>query len=325
MNDLFLFLVFGIVLYLGWKSIKKARENYKKLEESIRKLFETFNNFTPQLKDEFYSELKSSQRKHFERYLQAFLNGRPIKVNRMKSRDSQSVQLLYRWMMKKNLESNFKVYSALKEEHQNSIKTKLKPKSQKLFEKVFELYNVTGEIPFKNMGRILKYGFFADFVTNMESYRNSFIDLTGQVQHIMKNNMDHAMDSQMFNDMNQMNNFDGFENMQMAMQQEFQSIMDQQFQQFSLEEAMKIVTPFDHGGYLMGPGFNPSDTMAFDAQQDMMQQIDMMNDMMHQMDMMNDMMHQMNMMNDMVNQMNQMNDMMNHMNHMNDMHNHNHF
>lgn len=39
---------------------------------------------------------------------------------------------------------------------------------------------------------------------------------------------------------------------------------EQQFQQFSMDEAMKSVTPFDHGGYVQGPGFNPSDSMSHD-------------------------------------------------------------
>ena len=145
------------------------------------------------------------------------------------------------------------------------------------------------------MGRILKYGFTQDFITNMDSYLVSFMDLTGQVQDLISNNMVKATDTQLVNDIRQMNSFGNFENMQKAMQQQFHTIMDQQFQQFSMEEAMKMVTPFDHGGYLMGPGFNPSDTMAFNAQQEMTNQMNIMNDMMNQMNMMNDMMNQMDM------------------------------
>ena len=33
----------------------------------------------------------------------------------------------------------------------------------------------------------------------------------------------------------------------------------------AMEESRKAVTPFDHGGYVQGDGFNPSDTMAADA------------------------------------------------------------
>ena len=42
-----------------------------------------------------------------------------------------------------------------------------------------------------------------------------------------------------------------------------------QFNDFAMEEARKSVTPFDHGGYVQGDGFNPSDTMAADAQRQM--------------------------------------------------------
>lgn len=32
-----------------------------------------------------------------------------------------------------------------------------------------------------------------------------------------------------------------------------------------MDESLKAVTPFDHGGYVQGPGFNPSDTFAYDS------------------------------------------------------------
>ncbi len=47
-----------------------------------------------------------------------------------------------------------------------------------------------------------------------------------------------------------------------------------------MEEGRKSVTPFDMGGYLRGDGFNPSDTMAADAQREQMNQMNnMMNNM----------------------------------------------
>ena len=52
-----------------------------------------------------------------------------------------------------------------------------------------------------------------------------------------------------------------------------QDEMNRQFNDWSMEESKKAVTPFDHGGYVQGDGFNPSDTMAADAQR----QIDNMN------------------------------------------------
>ena len=52
-----------------------------------------------------------------------------------------------------------------------------------------------------------------------------------------------------------------------------QDNLNQQFMQqsmdFAMNEAMKAVTPFDMGGYVQGPGFNPSDTMAHNAMNDM--------------------------------------------------------
>lgn len=44
-----------------------------------------------------------------------------------------------------------------------------------------------------------------------------------------------------------------------------QEEMNRQFNQQAMEESLKAVTPADHGGYVQGDGFNPSDTLAADA------------------------------------------------------------
>lgn len=49
----------------------------------------------------------------------------------------------------------------------------------------------------------------------------------------------------------------------------------------SMSEAMKSITPFDHGGYVMGDGFNPSDTMANQSHMDSMNSANDMNHMNH--------------------------------------------
>lgn len=51
--------------------------------------------------------------------------------------------------------------------------------------------------------------------------------------------------------------------------------MQRQQSEWTAEEARRATTPFDHGGYVQGDGFNPSDTMAADAQR----QMDNMNNM----------------------------------------------
>lgn len=63
-------------------------------------------------------------------------------------------------------------------------------------------------------------------------------------------------------------NFASMDNMNYMNQIQFQQHMDE-FNRFAMDESFKIITPFDHGGYVMGAGFNPSDTMAFEAQQQM--------------------------------------------------------
>lgn len=49
-------------------------------------------------------------------------------------------------------------------------------------------------------------------------------------------------------------------------------VMEQirQFNDWAMREGMRSVTPFDCGGYVQGSGFNPSDTMAHEAQQQQM-------------------------------------------------------
>ena len=58
-----------------------------------------------------------------------------------------------------------------------------------------------------------------------------------------------------------------------------QDEINRQQSEWAAEEARKAVTPFDHGGYLQGDGFNPSDTMAADAQREQMNQMNDMNNM----------------------------------------------
>jgi hypothetical protein len=52
-------------------------------------------------------------------------------------------------------------------------------------------------------------------------------------------------------------------NLQTSTQQE----IIERFNQWVISESIKSVTPFDQGGYVQGPGFNPSDTMHHDTHQ----------------------------------------------------------
>lgn len=70
-------------------------------------------------------------------------------------------------------------------------------------------------------------------------------------------------------------NYDGSYDFNNNMQDE----MNRQFNDWSIEESKKAVTPFDHGGYVQGDGFNPSDTMAADTQREQLNQMNNMNNM----------------------------------------------
>lgn len=73
------------------------------------------------------------------------------------------------------------------------------------------------------------------------------------------------------------NNFMGIEQFHTSQMhfEEINNIKDQQFQEFSRWAMdIKSVTAFDHGGYVQGPGFNPSDTMAHEIHHDFANSMD---------------------------------------------------
>lgn len=103
-----------------------------------------------------------------------------------------------------------------------------------------------------------------DNINNMpEQEREKFFskmsgDTASFFQDILHNNIDFS-------------GIDQFQESQMYFQQ-MNDMQDQQFQEFTnwaMDESMKSVTAFDHGGYVQGAGFNPSDTMAHQMNQDM--------------------------------------------------------
>lgn len=73
---------------------------------------------------------------------------------------------------------------------------------------------------------------------------------------------------------NQQRSFEEQQRMFEEDMQNQQRLLEEQqrlFDQWAMEEANKSVTPFDHGGYVKGYGFNPSDTAAQDMHQQQMQ------------------------------------------------------
>jgi hypothetical protein len=83
------------------------------------------------------------------------------------------------------------------------------------------------------------------------------------------------------NDMHMMNGYDDSMNHynDVYNMQQSNEMFNQQALESTMDESKKIVTAFDHGGYVMGAGFNPSDTMREEAFDDMNHMNDMSNDM----------------------------------------------
>lgn len=58
-----------------------------------------------------------------------------------------------------------------------------------------------------------------------------------------------------------------FENQRLN--EQMMNSVNMEFMRNSMEESIKAVTPFDAGGYVQGPYFNPSDTLEYEAEQSM--------------------------------------------------------
>jgi len=117
-----------------------------------------------------------------------------------------------------------------------------------------------------------------DMKKSYHEFNNSIEERLKGMSETERNELLSAMpkDTQgFFNDiLNGNSHFHSAEQFQFVQQQidSLQFMQDTQFDDFSkwaMDESLKAVTPFDHGGYVQGPGFNPSDTMAHEMNQDM--------------------------------------------------------
>ncbi len=103
---------------------------------------------------------------------------------------------------------------------------------------------------------IVLIGVVAVSIANYIAYRKTNLkDLIAQYSakanrsHSHSNNRNHNH----YNDNGEFNR---------QMQQQMNDEMNRQMMEQAMEEGRKSVTPFDHGGYVQGAGFNPSDTAA---------------------------------------------------------------
>lgn len=110
----------------------------------------------------------------------------------------------------------------------------IKPNTSNFYEQIQKLDQFKANTDFNN------------FIKNTEAMNFNHFLLTN-INNFMASSHDFMNDSNHINNMNQ------------QMQQNF---MNQQMQQQFINFSMQSVTPFDHGGFIQGNGFNPSDTMA---------------------------------------------------------------
>lgn len=139
-------------------------------------------------------------------------------------------------------------------------------------------------------GAVVSFGLYAYYQPKINRMKGSYEEFSQKVRDNL-NNMSESEKKSFFSDMsdetknffqvilNNDFNFHGIDQFQTSQYhlQQIEQLHQDQFQDFSrwaMDESLKAVTPFDHGGYVQGPGFNPSDTFAYDS---MNQSMDNMN------------------------------------------------
>jgi len=120
-----------------------------------------------------------------------------------------------------------------------------KPKINQI-EKIYNDLNSKLKDKLENMTSKEREDFLSSIPKDTKQFYNDIINNNMEFSGIsqLSSMRRHIQNTYLAQDIDDMNNF-----------------QFQQFTQWAMDESMKAVTPFDHGGYVQGPGFNPSDTM----------------------------------------------------------------
>lgn len=281
-------LAIGIIIFLGAK--QKIQKN-QQLNESVHQLLKMYENMDNILKDNFLKELKKSELTAFLEYSNKVINGTSISFYKSSKNTKVAIQKLHQWIMRTQLEGQIKLLILMEDnkikemtEHLdrkqkqqlNEVQTKIK-KGEEIHLNEVPKYIQSGLI--KELGYItapVKETLFSindvfktmDFnnLTNHNNLFNEMILNNILIQDISHNdqqmsNIINHMDAQMFNE-------------------QFMQNTTMESMNFTMEESLKSVLPFDYGGYLLGEGVNPSDTMVAEMNNIMMNDMNnMMNDM----------------------------------------------
>ena len=158
------------------------------------------------------------------------------------------------------------------------------PDSWKKIRAKWHLINISEKIPTDSKEEILRIllskGLMLSDRTIYDNYKGTSASSDSNSNQTQTANIANDFNNQtnVINDMNNLNNINNINavnemnNINMMNQQ-----INNQFDNHAMEESRKAVTPFDHGGYVQGDGFNPSDTMAADAQRQMTNDMNNMN------------------------------------------------
>ena len=111
--------------------------------------------------------------------------------------------------------------------------------------------NLIVKLTKKSKGQNLNKNFKNHFLKMTKEERDKYINTLSEKNKRLFNNYINCDDAQRQNQL---------------MQQMFQQNMINEFNQWAMNEGIRSVTPFDFGGYVMGDGFNPSDTAAADME-----------------------------------------------------------
>lgn len=131
------------------------------------------------------------------------------------------------------------------------------------------------------IGGAISFGLYVHYQPKINKMKKSYNEFSSKVRENLINMSDNER-KEFFSNipketesffqgiLNNDYNFQGIEQFQTSQYhlQQIEHIHQDQFQNFSqwaMDESLKAVTPFDHGGYVQGPGFNPSDTFAHDS------------------------------------------------------------
>ncbi|MFW5795135.1 MAG: hypothetical protein ACOCV1_06585 [Bacillota bacterium] len=228
--------------------IKRKRKN-KKVKSYIVSLMEVFDSFKIEQKKDFVKLLNQEAKIRFLLiYDTATTNKKKLKIKNIDRATWKVLNRFFNWINIKQGELALAAFNNLSSDEKEKVLNKTKNKE----------FIKSAEQHFKDKGK-----FRFDDLQDINDYTNFNQMMNQNVQDFIRTQ--NEINQQQMNQMNIQQQIDMQNQMNLQLQQQFQNQMDldmqQQINKAFNDFSMKSVTPFDHGGFVQGPGFNPSDTM----------------------------------------------------------------